>query len=165
MLTTKLLWNLEKSVTCIWSKYACLFCSTYFQAPISVKYNCYWNSTTSLIFVSDYPRKLVKTKINKHVNHSYKWGIQGTSHLIWAHLTWLLVENVRNWCWHIKITTNMSSSIPLKRDMVAGVTVLTLGSGGSSFLMLSPFDTAGLLSMMATFKCFVNGIFAKAAQE
>lgn len=55
----------------------------------------------------------------------------------------------------------MSSLLPLKRDIVAGVTVLTLGSGGSSFLMLSPFDNAGLLSMMATFKCLVSGILAK----
>lgn len=29
----------------------------------------------------------------------------------------------------------ISLRIPLKKEMVAGVTVLTLGSGGSSFLM------------------------------
>ena len=55
--------------------------------------------------------------------------------------------------------------IPLKRDIVAGVTVLTLASGGSSFLIMSPLDNAGLLSMMATFKCFVIGILAKRTQE
>lgn len=51
--------------------------------------------------------------------------------------------------------------IPLKNDIVAGVTVLTLGSGGSSFLMLIPLTNAGLLSIIATFKCLVNGVLAK----
>lgn len=55
---------------------------------------------------------------------------------------------------------NNANSIPLKRDIVAGVTVLTLESGGSSFLMLTLLPKAGLLSMIATFKCFVNGAVA-----
>ena len=50
--------------------------------------------------------------------------------------------------------------LPLKKDIVAGVTVLTLGSGRSSFLMKCFLPKAGLLSMMATFKCFVNGLLA-----
>lgn len=54
----------------------------------------------------------------------------------------------------------ISLRIPLKKEMVAGVTVLTLGSGGSSFLMWKLFIKAGLLSMMATVSCFVNGIVA-----
>lgn len=56
-------------------------------------------------------------------------------------------------------------NIPLKIDIVAGVTVLTLGSGGSSFLMETPLDNAGLLSIMATFKSFVNGMLAANTQE
>ena len=44
--------------------------------------------------------------------------------------------------------------------MEAGVTVLTLGSGGSSFLMCKPLLRAGLLSTIATFNCFVIGILA-----
>lgn len=59
----------------------------------------------------------------------------------------------------------MSYLIPLKNDIVAGVTVLTLGSGGSSFLMCTPLNNAGLLSTMATFKCFVNGMLAKEIQR
>lgn len=54
----------------------------------------------------------------------------------------------------------ISNSIPLKREIVVGVTVLTLGSGGSSFLMEAPLNKAGLLSMMAIFKCFVKGVLA-----
>lgn len=44
--------------------------------------------------------------------------------------------------------------------MVEGVTVLTLGSGGSSLLMLTPLNKAGLLSMMAILRCFVSGMLA-----
>lgn len=54
----------------------------------------------------------------------------------------------------------ISKLIPLKREIVAGVTVLTLGSGGSSFLKQTLLPNVGLLSMMATFKCFVNGMLA-----
>ena len=53
-----------------------------------------------------------------------------------------------------------SITIPLKKDIVAGVTVLTLGSGGSSLFMHGLLAKAGLLSMMATRKCFVNGVVA-----
>lgn len=60
---------------------------------------------------------------------------------------------------------NISDLIPLKNDIVAGVTVLTLGSGGSSFFMQSLFTKAGLLSMMATFKCFVNGVVAATSNK
>lgn len=49
--------------------------------------------------------------------------------------------------------------------MVAGVTALTLGSGGSSLLMKKLLDNAGLLSTMATFKCFVNGMLAASMQK
>lgn len=38
--------------------------------------------------------------------------------------------------------------------------MLTLGSGGSSFLIVGPFDKAGLLSMIAIDKCFVNDMLA-----
>lgn len=55
---------------------------------------------------------------------------------------------------------NANKWIPLKKEIVAGVTVLTLGSGGSSFLKHSSFPKVGLLSMMATVKCFVNGVLA-----
>jgi hypothetical protein len=51
-------------------------------------------------------------------------------------------------------------TIPLKKDTVAGVTVLTLGSGGSSLFMHGLLAKAGLLSMMATLRCFVNGMVA-----
>lgn len=57
---------------------------------------------------------------------------------------------------------NANKGIPLKKEIVAGVTVLTLGSGGSSFLKHSSFPKVGLLSMMATLKCFVNGVLAAA---
>ena len=63
---------------------------------------------------------------------------------------------------YINKITNL---IPLKRDIVAGVTVLTLGSGGSSFLIQNLPDKAGLLSIMATFKCFVKGMLAANTQE
>ncbi len=56
--------------------------------------------------------------------------------------------------------TKISKLIPLKRDIEAGVTVLTLGLGGSSLLKQSLLPNTGLLSMMATFKCFVNGMLA-----
>lgn len=55
---------------------------------------------------------------------------------------------------------NVQHSIPLKKEIVAGVTVLTLGSGGSSFFMENPLPKVGLLSIMATFKCLVNGKLA-----
>lgn len=54
----------------------------------------------------------------------------------------------------------ISKLLPLKRDIVAGVTVLTLASGGSPFFKRTLLPNAGLLSMMATFKCFVNGMLA-----
>ena len=60
--------------------------------------------------------------------------------------------------------TRFNNLIPLKREMVAGVTVLTLGSGGSSFLIEGPFNKAGLLSMIAIDKCFVNGMLAATRQ-
>lgn len=54
----------------------------------------------------------------------------------------------------------VSKLLPLKRDIVAGVTVLTLASGGSPLFKRTLLPNAGLLSMMATFKCFVNGMLA-----
>lgn len=48
----------------------------------------------------------------------------------------------------------------MKKDIVAGVTVLTLESGGPSFLMLAPPFNAGLLSIMAIDNCLVNGMLA-----
>jgi len=53
--------------------------------------------------------------------------------------------------------------LPLKKEIVAGVTVLTLGSGISVFLREAPDCTdckAGLLSIMATLSSLVNGILA-----
>lgn len=63
--------KLEKSITCIWSKYACRCCSTYFQAPISAKFNCYyWKSRKSSTFVSAQERShtsgMVTIKIENH---------------------------------------------------------------------------------------------------
>lgn len=96
-------------------------------------------------------------------NGQYKLTRFVQGNLILALLTQFPNENMRNGCCYstLRRITYMSSLIPLKRDIVAGVTVLTLGSGGSSFLMQSPFNNAGLLSMMATFKCLVSGILAK----
>lgn len=51
-------------------------------------------------------------------------------------------------------------TVPLKKVIVAGVTVLTLGSGRLSFLTKFLNPKAGLLSIMATFKCLVNGMLA-----
>ena len=50
--------------------------------------------------------------------------------------------------------------IAKKKEIVAGVTILTLGSGTSVFFREVPDCKAGLLSIMATLSCFVNGILA-----
>ena len=50
---------------------------------------------------------------------------------------------------------------PLRKDIVAGVTVLTLGSGRCPFSMMFFLLKRGLLSIIATFKCFVNGLLAE----
>lgn len=60
---------------------------------------------------------------------------------------------------------NFINSLPLKKDIVAGVTVLTLGSGGLPFLMLAPPFKAGLLSIMAIDNCLVNGMLAANTEQ
>lgn len=55
--------------------------------------------------------------------------------------------------------------LPLKKDIVAGVTVLTLGSGGSSCLMHFWAISAGLLSIIAILSSFVNGMLAASHQN
>lgn len=50
--------------------------------------------------------------------------------------------------------------VPLKKEILAGVTVLTLGSGKSTFLMEVPLFKAGFLSIIAILNCFVNGMDA-----
>jgi hypothetical protein len=101
--------------------------------------------------------------VNISVNNmegQYRWNETQTRqtwtmHILLQYERRLTVESTQ-----IIVHNVWSRIIPLKKKLVAGVTVLTLESGILLLVRWFLDFNAGLLLLMVTLRCFVNGILA-----